>query len=364
MSTRLHIVLAYCLLSVLAVAQSKYYEAYYPNANVTSIIGDNSTIWFSTYGQGIMQYDIAKKAWTVYSSQSGNAENDFYYCIAVSKDYIWGGSSDGLYTYDRKRNTWKKRKFALGGEYGNWIRSLYYDENTGYLWIGRFKNLTRLDVARQKYDDFDLTINNDDRTNNFKFIKPEGDNYIWFSSEGGIYRYDKALDISDKTSLEFFSSKENGFRGEGDYVSVSAMLSEKDYIWFGCDEFVTDEKPQFNVGGLYRYNRKATWTRIDKRSGLPANGIKSIIKTGNKVWLAIYQFDKNSKSEVGKGLVIYDKRTGKVTPVNLDEIKINSLNITALYYNGLDIWIGTDKGLWRLEFHNSFAEFTKKKSKK
>lgn len=353
----------FCIL-VTSVYSQNYYESFFPKAHIVEITGDKTSIWFATYGQGIMEYNIAKNTWNVLSTQNNNAENDFYYCIAVSKDYIWGGSSDGLFTYDRKRNTWKKRKFAVGGEYGNWIRSLYYDESTGYLWIGRFKCLTRLDVSHQKYEDFDFTQNNDDRTNNFKLIKPEGDNYIWFGTEGGLYRYDKGMDINNKASLEFFSSKENGFRGEGDYASASSMLIEKDNIWFGLDEFITDEKPQFNVGGLYKYNRRANWVRIDKRSGLPANGIRSIVKTGNKLWLALYQFDKSSKNEYGKGLVLYDKRTGVVSPVNLDEIKIGSLNILSLFYDGSDMWIGTDSGLWRLKFHNAFAEFTKKKSKK
>ena len=353
--------ISFVLFSV--VCAQPFYETFFPKTNIVAITTDGPSLWFATYGQGIFQYNPVKKEWTIFSSQNNSVENDFYYCIAASKDFVWAGSSDGLYTFDRKKNTWRKRKFAAGGEYGNWIRALYYDEKTGFLWIGRFKNLTRFDIHNQKYEDYDLTIKNDDRTNNFKVIKPDGDRYLWIGTEAGVFRYDKTIDIGDKSSLEYLGSKDNGFRGESDYASLHDILVEKDNVWFGLDEFITDDKPQFNLGGLYKFNRRASWARYDQRNGLSGNGIRAIVKTGNLLWIAVYQFEQSAKNEIGKGLDMYNKSTGKIVPVNLNEIKTSSLNVQSLFYEGTNLWIGTDDGLWKIKFSNAFAEFNKKKKK-
>jgi hypothetical protein len=32
-----------------------------------------------------------------------------FYNIAVSPDYVWAGSAEGLYTYDKKKEQWRRR---------------------------------------------------------------------------------------------------------------------------------------------------------------------------------------------------------------------------------------------------------------
>jgi len=86
-----------------------------------------------------------------------------------------GWFSDGLYTLNRNKGSWQKRKFGLGGELGNWIRAIVYDRYQNFVWIGRFKYLTKLDVEKQKYSDHDLTINGEIKSNNIKSIKLDGD---------------------------------------------------------------------------------------------------------------------------------------------------------------------------------------------
>lgn len=344
--------------SQVPVAAQTDYEIVQPKANVVEVTQNNHELWFATYGQGLLCYNQENSQWTSYSTAQNNLENDFFYCIAVSEDFIWAGSSDGLYIYDRKREFWKKRKFAAGGEYGNWIRALYYDAGTSTLWIGRFSFLTRLNVKKQKFDDFDLTIKKDDRTNNFKVIRPDGENTIWFGTEAGVYQYDKSKDIEDKTSLVFYSPKQNGFRGEGDYAAISEILSDQNGVWFGTEEFITHDRPQFNLGGLFKFNRRAIWQKYDKRTGFAGNGIRTLLKTGKRLWVSVYEFDKENKSEAGKGLLSMDVNTGKVLKIDLDKIKITTLNINTLTFDGKYLWLGTDSGIWKVRFTNPFAEWT------
>ncbi len=326
-----------------------------PDGNISGIDVWQNEVWIATYGRGIFKYDKTSESIEEFSSAKGNLVNDFFYCIAASKDFIWAGTSDGLFTYDRKKNLWRKRKFSVGGEYGNWIRSLCFDEKENVLWIGRFINLTRFDILLNKFEDFDMTFNNDPRTNNFQVIKLESNRYVWFGTEGGVYRYNKSLPITDKSSLEFFHNKGNGFRGEGNSVSVSDIYFDKNWIWFATDEFITSESPEFNVGGLYRYNRRATWEKFDKRTGLAANGINAITRIGNKLWTAVYEFNLKNESEIPKGLSMIDINSGKSQNVNLEEIKLTTNKISVLNFDGDDLWIGTDAGLWQVKFRNKFT---------
>lgn len=334
---------------------------YLEGASITGIRKDGNSIWVSTYGQGIFQYNIKEDKWNNYSTKAGNLENDLFYNIAVNKDFVWAGSGDGLFTYDKKKNQWRKRKFAQGGEMGNWIRALYYDQSDNMLWIGRFKNLTIFDIDKQKFTDFDMTQNGDTKTNNFTTIKGDGDSLVWCGSESGLHIFNKKGNINDKASWSFINNN-NGFNGDGDAVSIHDMLFENENIWFATDEFVTKEQPQFNIGGVYKFNRKLRWDRISKQNGLPAPGIYCLEKTGNYIWAGVYAFDKNKKKEFGKGLVYINRLNNNVTVVDLNNLNIISPTIQSLYFDGQYLWIGSDKGLVKLNFDEPLAKFNVQKS--
>jgi len=336
-------------------------ENYLEGATVSAIASEGNDLWIATYGHGVFKYSKSKNEWTNFSTKNGNLENDLFYNLAVSKDYVWAGASEGLFTYDKKKNIWKKRKFAQGGELGNWIRTVCYDPSQNVLWIGRFKNLTMFDVARNRFTDFDRTQNNDTKSNNFISIKLDGDSIVWFGTESGVHKFNKKKKTDDQSAWQYINNKKNAFNNEGDAVSVSDFLFEGRNIWFATDEFVTAQKPQFNMGGIYKYNRQLSWKRISKKDGLPANGIYCIERTGNKIWAGIYYFDRKAKKEYGKGLVLIDRVTGEVSEIDLNEFDIKTSSVLSMYFDGSDIWLGTDEGLYRIPIKNPLAQWTAKK---
>jgi ligand-binding sensor domain-containing protein len=354
---RIFLIVSFILLSSFQLLPQVESQLYLENAIIKSIKGDGNYIWVATYGQGIFRYSKNEDKWFNFSTKKENLENDLFYNLAVSKDFVWAGSGDGLYTYDKKKDQWRKRKFAQGGEMGNWIRSLCYDPSQNILWIGRFKNLTRLDLARQKFSDYDLTINKDAKTNNIISIKLDGDSLIWFGSESGVHIYDKNEDISDKSSWNFLNTKKGGFGEVGDAISIHDMLFDYKNIWFAADEFITPEQPKFNLGGIFEFNRKFKWNRISKEDGLPGNGVYCLERTGNYIWSGIYSFDKKKGGEYGRGLVYINRLNDIVYPVDLNKLNINTSVIYSLYFDGRDLWIGSDKGLVRMKFYNSLAAF-------
>jgi len=314
-------------------------------------------LWISTYGQGIYKFNKSTNEWQNYSTKNKNGESDFFFTIAANKNYVWAGAADGLYIYDIRTKHWRKRKFGLGGEMGNWIRALCYDPSQNILWIGRFENLTRLDVRRQRYTDYVLTQGKDAKSDNIKSIRLDGDSLVWFGTESGVFKYKKKMNVNNKNAWLYINNKDGGFLDDGNSVSISDMVFDPADVWFGTDEFRSYQNPNFNVGGVYIYNRSHSWERIANNDGLPANGIYCLERTGNKIWAGVYYFDKNDKKDYGRGLVLIDRLTYKVTPINLNDINIKSSKILCLYFDGMNMWIGTDDGLTKVLIGNKLAEW-------
>jgi ligand-binding sensor domain-containing protein len=334
-------------------------QLFLEDASITDIKQEGTSLWVATYGQGIYQYSINEGKWTNYSSKTSSLENDLFHCVASNKDYIWAGANEGLYIYSKKTKKWTKRKFAQGGEFGNWIRSLNFDEKRNKLWIGRFRNITVLDVRTNRYTDYNRVENGDEKTNNFNAIRFDGDSVAWFGAESGAHKFDLKKNIDDDKAWKYFSNKGRSFGGESNSVSVTDFAFAKNEIWLGTDEFVTKDQPEYNLGGIYVWDRKLKWNRISKSNGLGGNGIYCLERTGNYVWAGVYEFKKNDKEEYGKGLFLINRITKKVIPVDLNELKLTTSNILSLYFDGSNLWIGSSEGLVRLKVGNELGHFKK-----
>lgn len=334
-------------------------QIFLEDARITDIKQEGNSIWVATYGQGIYQYSIKENKWINFSSKSSSLDNDLFHCVAANKDFVWAGANEGLYIYNKKTKKWTTKKFALGGEFGNWIRSLVYDEKKNRLWIGRFRNITVLDVKANKFTDYNRIINEDDKTNNISSIVFEADSVVWFGVESGVHKFLNKKSLDDKSSWSYLSNSGRYFNGEGNSVSVSDFVLSNKEIWFGTDEFITKDDPEYNVGGVYVWDRKLRWDRISKSNGLGGNGIYCLTRTGNYIWAGVYEFKKNDKSEYGKGLYLINRITKKVIPVDLNELQLSNSNILTLFFDGINMWIGTSAGLVKLKVGNELAHIKK-----
>ena len=131
----------------ISAQQNDYkFEQVISGIEVQDINGDGENIWFATNGKGISKYNIASGKLSNYSTLLENLQMDFFFCLTSDKDYVWAGSTDGLFILDKKRDRWAKRKFGKGGQLSNWIRSIAYDPYSKAVWIGRFMYLTKFDL--------------------------------------------------------------------------------------------------------------------------------------------------------------------------------------------------------------------------
>jgi ligand-binding sensor domain-containing protein len=336
-------------------------EIFLKGAAITDIDEEDGFLWVATYGQGIYRYSLTDGKWVNYSTSTGNIDNDLFYSVEVSKNFVWAASVEGLYTFTKKAGRWGKRKFAQGGEFGNWIRSLRYDPSQNVLWIGRFRNITRFDLKTRRYNDINRVQGTDEKSNTIKSIELDGDSLIWFGTESGVHIYNKKKKFTDPSAWRYFTNKQKAFKEEGKTVSVSSILFEGKNIWFGTDEFVTVDDPDFNLGGVYIFDRRINWDRIYKRDGLGGNGIYALCRIGNYIWTGVYEFDKQQKVEYGKGLYLINRITRKVTTVDLNELNITSSTILSFHFDETNLWIGTSEGLVKLKIENKLAEWSAEK---
>jgi len=350
------LILLFVLQTGFSTAQNDV-EVFLKGAVVTDIKQEDGFLWVATYGQGIYRYSFAEEKWINFSTKSGNLENDLFYTIEVSKDYVWAGASEGFFTYTKKTDKWSKRKFAQGGEFGNWIRSLGYDEKENILWIGRFRNITFLDLKTMKYTDINRMQGKDEKSNNIKSIRFDGDSLIWFGTESGVHVYNKKEKYTEPSAWGYLTNRNKNFLDDGEAVSVSDVLFEGENIWFGADVFITKEQPEFNIGGIYIYNRLYEWNRISTANGLAANGIYALGRTGNYIWAGVYSFDGKEKLEHGKGLFIINRINRNVSEVDLNEIQVSSASILSFHFDGKNMWIGTGEGLVKVNFDNDLAKW-------
>ena len=328
------------------LAQSVEIEVFLEGIKVTDIKNDGVDMLVATEGNGIYKYVKWKNKWVNFSTENKKIKQDFFYCIEIGPRYVWAGSANGLYTFDKKRNRWSKRRFALGGQFGNWIRSLKFDKKENKLWIGRFKYLTQYNLLTKKYTDFDLTNQKNEKTNSVKSITLDGDSLIWIGVEAGLHKHLK----SDSTfSTVFYDSKTNYFLQEGDQVSVSDILFEQNNIWFATDEFVTTQHPDFNVGGLYRFDRGINWIKFSEYSNLSGSGIFSLELTGNYIWTSVYKFNPENKTVFGRGINLINRKTLKTIKIDNDLIPET---VYTLHFDGNNMWLGTNDGIRKINLTN------------
>ena len=121
--------LFFLVFSVLVFGQTgQKFETMLDGITVQDICGDGQNLWIATNGSGIFKYNIKTKTLENYSTSNGAIKHDFFFCLAANENYVWAGSTDGLFIFDKKTGRWTSRKFGKGGQLGNWIRSLAYDK--------------------------------------------------------------------------------------------------------------------------------------------------------------------------------------------------------------------------------------------
>ena len=324
-----------------------------PSNMVLSILEDkDGNLWFSTDG-GLCKYDpkIKKElggkliaGLTVFTVDQGLLSNHVLSSRTDKKGNLWFGTSKGIckYNFGDKDGTDAKlftNYTTAQGLSNNYISSIGEDKS-GNMWFGSLggglsrlspelfsKNFGNRPEQTSLFTNFNHT-NNGLLGDFILNITTDKSGNLWFSTGGGISKYDPTL--KDKKNQNLFTNytPAQGLTGK----AVFSITEDKTgSLWIGTDG-----------GGLCKYDGKS-FTSFTTDQGL----------IFNKVWSIVEDKKENLWFGTSSGVSVYDKKS--FTNFNFGYIMSNVRCIIEDKRG--NIWFGSGYGVTKYDGKN-FMHFT------
>jgi ligand-binding sensor domain-containing protein/signal transduction histidine kinase len=352
---------------VTGTVQSVYHHESDPYSLVNnycrSVIQDQQGImWIGTEG-GVSKYDPNRFPFRLYNRNSGNGNftSDFISAVTLSSNgVLWVGTNDGVNRYDRRNVNVEKQNVPLAFTRNTFISCLAEDDR-GHLWIGSDNGLFWYDGRTSKHY-------------GSKHLSNDGILSMTIEKSGNLY-------VGTWDGLNRIDLREGNFTRVAPEVltgRIQALLSDtRGDLWIGTrsglsriartvnapDEIITyrhdrndstslsyhDINTLFeddhgviwigtNGGGLNRFRRKTgNFVHYTTENGLPSNNISSIsCDASGKLWIG-----------TDKGLCRLNRTTGTVTVFEKsDGLQSNSFNVNAVHRSAEnELFFGGLKGL-------------------
>lgn len=211
----------------------------------------------------------------------------------------------------------------LGVEDGlsnNAVNSLYLD-HFGFMWMGTYDGLNRYDgygfkIFRNDWADKSNLVNN-----HITVLNGDRQNRVWVGTQKGVSYYDYA-----DSKFHQLAFQENKKRSEVSYATNAITIAPQQVY------FATDEKGLFVLKNRQKFAQRIFF----KGSG--DFSVKAMCTDGKKfLWL----FIKDA------GLCLLNTETNTIKPIRTDIRSVTSM-VKGI---GEEIWIGTERGLYR--YHSS-----------
>lgn len=278
---------------------------------VMSILQDHHTnIWLATYGDGVGVF--TSHGYVPFTTEDGLGNNTAW-CSIESKDQrYWVGTSNGISvfngksfkTYDTKSGLNAKKVYAL------------QEDNHGNIWIGTKEGVSILDIKTEQIKNLGIA-------RNIRSIFIENDNYIWFCSSDGLFKYNVQTQ-----NFKSFTERD----GLPDASVMNILKDKNGKYWVGTS------------GGLAILND---------------NKISKVIVPGNYASnnINFLQLDSYENLWIGTNFGLYKlnikkdrnfKPTDFIRYSNLDGLKSLECNQNASFIdNENNLWFGTSYGLMK-----------------
>ena len=147
--------------------------------NLQGLIIDGGQMWICSYGKGIWMFDINKEKVIRHYDLPDNMAT---LGIKTKSGQIYIGTTHGLYTYDRNRDSFSKVE-SLGHDF---IHSLYQDSN-GIIWVGTYGNGVKC-IRENGLVVKHITVSSEEGALPSRFItsiSEDSQHRIWITTEGG-----------------------------------------------------------------------------------------------------------------------------------------------------------------------------------
>ncbi|MBN2425116.1 MAG: response regulator [Calditrichaceae bacterium] len=203
---------------------------------VFDILADSDDeIWIATTSKGIIRYNKKTRKTLVYSNQSGYIPFpiNFAYCILEPKPgIIWFGSASGIYSFNKKTNSFEKRYYPdqkKGSLSGKSVSCMLKTKN-GKIYVGTNNGLNILNPD-------DSTFSYYDKENGLADIRISGiledlNGNIWVSTRTGISKFD-----IERSYFINFDIKDGLYKTR--FYMNSCFVDHNGWLFFGSQGGIT-----------------------------------------------------------------------------------------------------------------------------
>jgi ligand-binding sensor domain-containing protein len=278
---------------------------------VTSIVAEPESVWIGTK-LGLSRYNKKSDDWVSFKREDDLNKNAIT-SLALSKDNVWVASKKGLSSLDRKTDKWTDYIDKP-------LTAITIQQDKPIIWLGGRRSISRYELDTGKTTTFgEADLEGISRVSVFGI--QDSAQYVWFATDGGIYRYSK---LDGKWWVYSPSTK----RGSMDTLvdgNVRAITADKDYAYFGT------------AGGISRYDKiTGNWVNWTEKDGLINNDVYALLLDDADLWIG-----------TKKGISKYDTVTDSWTSYTIS----NGLPSDIVYSLAISknpkkrIWAGTRGGV-------------------
>jgi len=308
------------------------------------VINSNSenNVWIGSSGNLLKINTSTKKIKNIEFTGANNINSPIVYDIQFRKGYLWLALEGGVYKYDINKSQIIKKyihqKTNPKSLSNNTVNCLLFD-NQNQLWVGTGKFLN-LFYQNPVFYGIDKTDGNHESLNaEIVFSIYKEPKNLWIGTAGGgidlirnnhVYNFSKKTHhIPSNTCFSVLKDKNNLWVGTREGLIVLSNINKK-YKKIKTQNILYNPKDSTSISGnfiryIYKDNQQNIWL-CTSNGGL--NRFTGNL-TENLIQFERYKHFNNNPNSIASNKVYYITQTNKST-----------------------YWIGTDKGLSILNFHN------------
>ncbi|MDE0689563.1 MAG: hypothetical protein OXI61_15455 [Candidatus Poribacteria bacterium] len=332
-----------------------------PSPNVTALAFQDGILWIGT-PRGLGSYTIASDSWNSLSNVPYNIRDIL--CGETDKT-VWLATDTGLVEYDpqRGREALHQSRPVREPFLETLVSNIKFDGD--YIWFnswgaspnGALVRFHRPTATWRRFTRVDILQSTQKRAMTLVRWTYVDTDAVWFTTDYGVLRYDKAMD-----TWRHFTTEDGLSTNDVDKIAVSEQsvwvipmigleLSHYSKATGTWNVIVPDEGTQIErlnaigVDGpnvwfgsgrtLSRYNEiTGEWKDFGPRDGLAGRGAEWITVDDDFIWVARSEWDRDSNRPLSR----YDKKTKKWTTFSTNDV-LASRTIRRIIATEKDVWI-------------------------
>ncbi|CAN5356400.1 sensor histidine kinase [soil metagenome] len=224
----------------------------------------DKNIWIGLEGGGLQKFDTKTKLFSHYTDIPGDTtsllSNQVLSLYIDSKNRFWVGSHSGLSLFNKETGKFKhvlKSPQLISGPY---VRSIIEGE-PGYLWLASDNGLIHFEIATNKAEYFAYLGGQSTNAQpiGINHIKKDNDSIYWLATQGsGLYKLSCNASKNGKGKFQFTCVCPSR---QYSLLTIYGILDDgANSLWFSTDE------------GLYSYNKQTNkFKKFSRNDGLQSN---------------------------------------------------------------------------------------------